>query len=766
MKRTTKVQDNCEESEMDGEKSILIVDRNEAVRRALATTFGREGYETETAGTAREAVEKVEKRLFSLAILGIVLPDMQGTELVGPLKEMYPDMGIIMMSGHASRKTRIRALNDGAMAYFSKPLNIDEVLTVVGKAFEKQRLVIENRRLYRQIQREVTERKRVVEALEISERRFRSMTERNADGIVIIDRNGIVRFANPASQALFGQDGGDISGGLLGVPVVEDEAAELEIFDERGEMSVVEMRVSETEWAGESVFLATLRDITGRKRAGEIVKKERDFISAVVDTAGSLVVVLDRQERIVRFNRACERTTGYSLDEVKGRCIWDLFVAPEDVEIGKLMFDNLRAGHVPDNVCENYWLTKDGNRRLITWSNTVLPGNDGSVEYIIATGIDVTQREQAEKSLRESENRYRELWDGAPVAYHTLDTEGIITCVNETEAKMLGYTKEEMVGESVFEFILPEQRKDAKQEFEQKLAGEKILKVEDRVYVRKDGSEILVSIDDVLERDGAGNVIGIRATMVDITKEKLLHGQLIQSEKLAAIGELVSGVAHEINNPLTAMIGFAQLLKRDAGGLDKDKQEQLEMVFSQGMRVKKIVANLLSFARRGKAERKEVNINGIVETVLGMRSYELRVNNINVHTEFEEKLSYVEVDAQQIEQVFLNMMNNAEQAMSEAHGKGNLTIRIYGSDDVVRVEFMDDGPGIAKENLENIFDPFFTTKEAGKGTGLGLSVSYGIIKEHGGNILVESEEGKGTKFIIELPIVKGEPDEKGEDSHS
>ena len=149
-----------------------------------------------------------------------------------------------------------------------------------------------------------------------------------------------------------------------------------------------------------------------------------------------------------------------------------------------------------------------------------------------------------------------------------------------------------------------------------------------------------------------------------------------------------------------------------------------------------------------------------------MRSYELRVNNIDAHREFEEKLPRVEVDAQQIEQVFLNMMNNAEQAMAEAHGKGNLTIRTYGSDDVVRVEFIDDGPGIAKENLENIFDPFFTTKEAGKGTGLGLSVSYGIVKEHGGNILVESDEGKGTKFIIELPIVKGEPDGKGEDSHS
>ena len=129
------MQDSCREKDMDGEKSILIVDRDEAVCRTLATIFGREGYETETARTACEAIEKVEKRLFNVAVLGIVLPDMQGTELLAPLKEMHPDMGIIMMTGHTSRKTRIRALNEGAMAYLSKPLNIDEVLTVVGKSF-------------------------------------------------------------------------------------------------------------------------------------------------------------------------------------------------------------------------------------------------------------------------------------------------------------------------------------------------------------------------------------------------------------------------------------------------------------------------------------------------------------------------------------------------------------------------------------------------------------------------------------------------------
>jgi signal transduction histidine kinase len=254
--------------------------------------------------------------------------------------------------------------------------------------------------------------------------------------------------------------------------------------------------------------------------------------------------------------------------------------------------------------------------------------------------------------------------------------------------------------------------------------------------------------------------------MVDITKEKLLQEQLIQSDKLAAVGELISGVAHEINNPLTAVVGFSQLLKKHENGLGEDQRKQLDIIWSEAERVRKIVSNLLSFARKQKPEKKPLDVNSLVEMVLDIRSYELEVGNINIVKEFGEELPQVEADAQQIEQVFLNMINNAQQAMIETHGKGNLTIRTYTNDNVVRIEFIDDGPGIAEEDLKKIFDPFFTTKEAGKGTGLGLSVSYGIIKEHNGNIFVESDQGKGARFIIELPFAGGASDGKGKDSHS
>ncbi|HIE43503.1 MAG TPA: hybrid sensor histidine kinase/response regulator, partial [Candidatus Omnitrophica bacterium] len=388
----------------------------------------------------------------------------------------------------------------------------------------------------------------------------------------------------------------------------------------------------------------------------------------------------------------------------------------------------------------------------------------GAQDYLVKGRVDsnllvrsiryAIERKQVEEALEKSERLYKELWDNAPVAYHTIDAKGIITAVNKTEARMLGYTPEEMVGKSIFEFILPEQRAEAQKRFTLKIAGQKVPKAEDRIYVKKDGSKIYVSIDDVLEYDSEGKVIGVRTTMIDVTEQKLLQEQLIQSEKLAAIGELISGVAHEMNNPLTGIIGFAQLLKEEASGLDKDKREQIEMIYLEAMRMKRIVSNLLSFARKSKPEKKTVSINKIVETVLDMRDYDLKVNNIKVNKELGKGLPQVEIDVQQIEQVFVNIINNAEQAMVEAHGRGILTIRTYTKNNTVKIEFIDDGPGIPKKNLKKIFDPFFTTKGVGKGTGLGLSVSYGMMKAHNGNIFAESEEGKGAKFTVELPIAK------------
>ncbi|MCH7654901.1 MAG: hypothetical protein IIC95_02815 [Chloroflexi bacterium] len=231
---------------------------------------------------------------------------------------------------------------------------------------------------------------------------------------------------------------------------------------------------------------------------------------------------------------------------------------------------------------------------------------------------------------------------------------------------------------------------------------------------------------------------------------KSTQQQLIQSEKLAAVGTLISGVAHEINNPLGNIRGLVDLSLQ--GDLDETLKRDLQTIRAEDERAIRIVRNLLSFTREHKPETTLVSLNDALDHVLELRAYELRVSNIELRKDFAADLPEIPADPHQLQQVFLNLVINAEQAMTAAHGRGVLSITTKRVGEALHVVVTDDGPGIPSENLGRVFDPFFTTKEVGAGTGLGLSVCYGIIQEHGGEIRVASEEGRGTTFVVELPV--------------
>src|SRR5436190_2273060 len=234
-----------------------------------------------------------------------------------------------------------------------------------------------------------------------------------------------------------------------------------------------------------------------------------------------------------------------------------------------------------------------------------------------------------------------------------------------------------------------------------------------------------------------------------VTRLETTQAQLVQSEKLSAIGEFVAGVTHELNNPLTSLLGFSDLLQHTP--VDEKQKRYIDRISNSARRCQKIVQSLLGFARQHAPERKATNVNELVEAVIEIMAYEMRTSNIEVVKHLDPTLPLVLVDTHQVQQVFLNLVNNARQAMEAHQSSGLLRIRTESNYDRVRITFQDNGPGISEENLNKIFDPFFTTKEAGKGTGLGLSLSYGIIQEHGGTIRVESKIGMGAMFTIEFP---------------
>jgi two-component system NtrC family sensor kinase len=241
------------------------------------------------------------------------------------------------------------------------------------------------------------------------------------------------------------------------------------------------------------------------------------------------------------------------------------------------------------------------------------------------------------------------------------------------------------------------------------------------------------------------------------SQTKMVQDRLLQSEKMSSIGQLVSGVAHELNNPLTGIMGFAQLLLLK--DLEPGMRQQIETIYQEAERASKIVSNLLTFARRREAKKESANLNTLIERVLELRNYDLRVRNINVEMDLDKELPDTLVDTNQMLQVFLNIIINAEQAMRSAMEDGregmlHISTR-RGRGTTVTASFRDSGPGMSDETVRRIFDPFFTTKDAGEGTGLGLTISYGIIEEHGGRIWAESKPGRGTTFHVELPVVAG-----------
>ena len=327
------------------------------------------------------------------------------------------------------------------------------------------------------------------------------------------------------------------------------------------------------------------------------------------------------------------------------------------------------------------------------------------------------------------------------------DTAGLISYANRRWQDM-GYEQKQLLGRPLEDLVAPARRTILTEALSATLAGRQVDNLELQI-LRGDGRIGHFSVNLSPMRDEQSHVSSLVVVMTDVTDAASLQSKLMHAEKMAAVGQLVSGVAHEVNNPLTAILGFADLLMENPE-LPESARKDMRVILQEAQRTKQIVQNLLSFARQMPPQRKALQLNPILRRTVQLRSYDFQSHGVEVLEHLDQELPSVIGDSHQLQQVFLNILNNAYDAVGETGRAARIEIATKRVGNSVEVSFRDNGPGIS--HPDRIFDPFFTTKEVGKGTGLGLSICYGIVREHGGEILCQNNTaGEGATFVVRLP---------------
>ncbi len=654
--------------------------------------------------------------------------------------------------------------------------------------------------------------------LQESEARFRAVVQvATNEAIIIVDEQGIITFWNQGAEKIYGYSNNEI----LGSPVVvltppenreghERMLASMHTRDDlpgmrgtvdgmgahkNGSLFPLELSITRWEIAGARMYGFIVRDITARKEAqdgllvlneqlrernAELVasrlaleQSEQEF-RRLVETMNEGVMVRDLQGCFSYANdRLCD-ILGYARDELLGRCP-DEFIAEDDRQILQGQLEQRRElEQLREGAYKNYeisWVKRDGT--LVITSVSPRPIFDGEqFQGSFAVIADITQQKKLQQQRREEreflENIFRTTNDGIVVS----DTNGTILRVNTTIEKLLGYDEQEMVGISVLGFF--PQEDDAQRqglEMAERLRREGSLQNWETEWCRKDGSRVSVEINVTFLRDRDGTATGAVAAVRDISARRTIEQHLLQAEKLKSLGEMASGVAHDFNNMLTAILGRAQLVKRMLGTVltqvDTDKAAEiakgLAVIEDAALDGAETVRRIQDFSRAGTGQRFTEAVD-LAEVIKGALEYtrtrwkddaELKGLRYCIENMFMEPVTVVG-NAPELREVFTNLINNSLDAMPNG---GTLSFSAECDSQTVTVTVQDTGAGIARPLIDRIFDPFFTTKGP-QSTGLGMSVSYGIIRRHNGSISVSSEEGHGATLTIMLPLGTAEISEQ------
>ena len=631
------------------------------------------------------------------------------------------------------------------------------------------------------LRQEKTELKQAETALRESEERYQTTLENVVEGYYEVDLAGNFTFVNDAichnlgysRDELLGMNNRDYMDKETARKVLERFAEvyttgqpargfDFEVIRKDGTKLVVSSSVSliRDSQGQPTGFQGVTMDITVRKRWEEKLRQSEARYQTILESIADGYYEVDLAGNFTFVNDAICADIGYSRDELLGMNNRDYM----DKQNAKKVFERFAEVYTTGEPATEFGfevIRKNGTKLFAACSVSLIRDSKGEPTGFRGVIRNVTEQRKAEEALRQSEKKYRTILESITDGYYEVDLAGNLTFFNDSLCRISGYSRDELLGMNYRQYMDKANASKVYQVFGRVYAtGEAVGGFEFEV-IRKDGTKRFVSYSVSLIRNPEGEPTGFRGTVRDITEQKkaeaekkMLEQRAQLATRLSIVGEMASGILHEMNNPLTSVIGFAEMLAQKE--LPEDIKEYTRIINNEGKRVSDIANRMLVFARPQKPQRVYADINQIIETTLRLQTYEMESANIKVTTRLDPDLPWTMADPSQMQQVFVNIILNARTEMKLAHGGGKLLITTRGIDNTIQISFKDNGSGISQENMEKIFEPFFTTREPGKGTGLGLSICHEIITNHNGQIYARSKLGKGATFIVELPIIAEE----------
>ncbi len=785
--------------EVGAKERILVVDDDESTCKTLSLIFKKKGYEVETAGTGREAIEKSRERLFNVVLLDIKLPDVEGVDLITPLKETHPDLEVMMITGNATMEAAVRALNYGASAFVTKPLNIDDVLARLKLIIEKQRLVVEKQRIDKEIKRAYSELDQLFNIsvpLCVIDKEFNIVRINSSFSSTFqLNKYEIVRkkcydilpgqFCNTLEcsirQVLAGKNrwiyekdinlnnGKTITTLMRAVPYKSPDGeieGVIENYTNITNRKIAEEKLKESE--GQLKLLSSELEMKVELRTQELKESEEKFRTITEQSLMGICITQDNEIKYV--NEKYTDMWGYTVEKMMTWGIRDVIKAihPDDREHVLEQFAKKQRDERDVDIHYQY--------RGIKKSGAVIWVEQYSKPIIyrgrpadLITIIDISERKKAEYNLIESEEKFRTITEQSVVGIIIVQDD-LIIYFNQQLSYMFGFTKEEInewKSEDWLKLIHPDCRELVQEAVKRNQLGDKKFVFHSELEgLNKYGETFWVDFYSrsiiYQGRPASMNII------IDITEKKMAEELIIeQNKKLLELQEirkdLITKVSHELKTPLTSIYGATQiLLKFYREEMSEKVQRYFEIEYKGCIRLKELINNLLDTSRleakKFELKLQEEHLARIVKECVDDLMFLASDRELTVKLDLQKDL-YLNVDKFRLEQAITNLVSNA---IKNTPSGGEIQVGIIKKNDSIDIIVKDTGIGLTKQEQEKIFQKFGKIERYGtgedlgvdlEGTGLGLYISKEIVKFHGGKILVESEgRNKGATFIIRLPI--------------